>query len=107
MLCSFGMTAVALSAKEMDAIESFLETVQADAKSENGTTMEEIVHDLAAGLNLHNSAGLLYKYSPDKKSAYNTIYDTLIYLSVSGFSTPAQKKELAKVIKYFEINLLK
>ncbi|KAJ1645388.1 hypothetical protein J3B02_001279, partial [Coemansia erecta] len=90
------MTTAALSAKEMDAIESFLETVQEDAKAESGQTMEEIVHDLAAGLNLHNSAGLLYKYSPDTKTAYNTIYDTLLYLSVSGFSTPAQKKELAK-----------
>ncbi|KAJ1719617.1 hypothetical protein LPJ53_005653 [Coemansia erecta] len=106
ILYALSMAAAGLTMGEMDAIESFLEGIEEVGKTTNGPTREEVVHDLAKGLGLRTSAGMLYKYSPDAKAAYSSIYDTLVYLSVSGFSTPAQKRELAKVTKYFEHNLL-
>ncbi|KAI9506946.1 hypothetical protein BX070DRAFT_218887, partial [Coemansia spiralis] len=97
--------AVALTDTEMSAIEHFLEST-ALVGTGNGPTNEEITHDLASALGLHNSARLLYKYSPDAHAAYNTMYDSLLFLSVSGFTTPAQKKQVKKVISYFESSLL-
>ncbi|KAJ2726325.1 hypothetical protein GGI07_000637 [Coemansia sp. Benny D115] len=107
LFMSIGVIAGALSFTQMDAIELFLEkTNSVSPTGKDGPTKEEIAHDLAVGLGLKNSASLLYKYSPDAKTAYSTMYDSLVYLSVSGFSTPAQKKEIKKVIKYFETDLL-
>ncbi|KAI7824981.1 hypothetical protein BX661DRAFT_185054 [Kickxella alabastrina] len=104
---SFGAILVAgLSAKEMSALKHFLESIETVGTTETGPTKEEITHDLAVGLGLKNSAGLLYKYSPDAKIAYSTMYDSLLFLSVSGVSDLVQKKQLAKVIKYFEISLI-
>ncbi|KAJ1898808.1 hypothetical protein LPJ66_002512 [Kickxella alabastrina] len=104
---SFGAILVAgLSAKEMSAIKQFLESTETVGTTEKGLTKEEITHDLAVGLGLKHSVGLLYKYSPDAKIAYSTMYDLLLFLSVSRFSDSVQKKQLVKVIKYFETSLI-
>ncbi|KAJ2695141.1 hypothetical protein H4R19_005859 [Coemansia spiralis] len=98
--------AAALSQAEMAAVEQFLSST-ALVGTEGGPTNEEIVHDLAAGLGLHNSARQLYKFSPDAAAAYTTMYDSLLFIYTSGFTTQAQKKVLSNVIKYFETTLLK
>ncbi|KAJ2744047.1 hypothetical protein GGH94_001912 [Coemansia aciculifera] len=105
LVLAFASVVAALSATQVEAIHTFMAATDT-VGTENGPTMEEITHDLAVGLELRNSARLLYKYSPDAKSAYSTMYDSLLYLSVSGFSTPAQKVQLKRVIKYFESHLI-
>ncbi|KAJ2637860.1 hypothetical protein GGF44_002884 [Coemansia sp. RSA 1694] len=102
---AFSSLVAALSATQMEAIHVFMAATE-DIGTDTGRTIEEITHDLAVGLELRNSARLLYKYSPDAKAAYSTMYDSLLYLSVSGFSTPPQKAQLKRVIKYFETHLV-
>ncbi|KAJ2744069.1 hypothetical protein GGI20_003264 [Coemansia sp. BCRC 34301] len=102
---AFASLATALSATQVEAIHVFMAATE-DIGTDSGQTIEEITHDLAVGLELRNSARLLYKYSPDAKAAYSMMYDSLLYLSVSGFSTPPQKAQLKRVIKYFESHLI-
>ncbi|KAI8322785.1 hypothetical protein GQ54DRAFT_303802 [Martensiomyces pterosporus] len=105
LLALFALVA-SLRSKEVDAIEQFLKDAESVGQ-EKGPTNEEIAHSLAVGLGLRNSANLLYKYSPDAKTAYSAIYDTLTYLSVSGFTDQNQKKLISKAAKYFESHLIK
>ncbi|KAI9474445.1 hypothetical protein LPJ78_002123 [Coemansia sp. RSA 989] len=104
-ILAFGLLAWALTPEEMNAVEQFLSSTE-QVGSENGPTNEEIAHDLAASLGLHNSARLLYKYSPDAHTAYNEMYDTLLFIYTGSFTTQAQKKALKPVIQYFEHTLL-
>ncbi|KAJ1722015.1 hypothetical protein LPJ61_005976 [Coemansia biformis] len=103
---AFGVLAAALSPAEMAAVEQFLSSTEQVGR-DNGPTNEEIAHDLAVGLGLHNSARLLYKYSPDAATAYATMYDSLLFIYTSGFTTQPQKKAMSQVIKYFESTLVK
>ncbi|KAJ1965230.1 hypothetical protein GGI12_000919 [Dipsacomyces acuminosporus] len=91
--------------EEASAIEDFLAAAE-NVGQKNGPTNEKIVHDLAAGLGLKNAASMLYKNSPDAKAAYSAVYDTLLFLSVSGFSDQSEKDQLSKVTKYFESHLI-
>ncbi|KAJ2766960.1 hypothetical protein IWQ56_003513 [Coemansia nantahalensis] len=90
----------------MAAVEQFLSSTEL-VGTQNGPTNEEIAHDLAVGLGLHNSARMLYKFSPDAADAYTTMYDSLLFIYTSGFTTQAQKKIFRSVITYFETTLLK
>ncbi|KAJ2298016.1 hypothetical protein IWW54_006700 [Coemansia sp. RSA 2705] len=89
----------------MTAVEQFVSST-GQVGGENGPTNEEIAHDLAAALGLHNSARLLYKHSPDAPAGYAEMYDTLLFIYTGSFTTQPQKKALKPVIQYFEHNLL-
>ncbi|KAJ2799570.1 hypothetical protein H4R20_004386 [Coemansia guatemalensis] len=103
---AFALLVSALTPTEMAAVEQFLSSTET-VGTENGPTNEEIAHDLAVGLGLHNSARLLYKYSPDAAEGYSVMYDSLLFIYTGSFTTQAQKKVLSNVIKYFEKSLLK
>ncbi|KAI7832944.1 hypothetical protein BX661DRAFT_196827 [Kickxella alabastrina] len=69
--------------------------------------LEDLMYQLSIAMGFHRSAGKLSRLVPNGTSAYETVYDMLLYVDINVKHSPEQQQKLRQLIGIIGDKVLK
>ncbi|KAJ1898872.1 hypothetical protein LPJ66_002481 [Kickxella alabastrina] len=104
LLACAASTVYGLTEKEDQAVTDVLAILK------RGTSiypLEDLMHQLSIAMGFRRSAGKLNRFVPNETSAYETVYDMLLYVDTNGKHSPEQHQKLRQLIGIIGDKVLK